>query len=129
MRWRASTASISTAVLVAIERRKDCLICHDTAATAGVPGMLVRSLGQQHVDHRLPIEERWGGWYVTGQHGTIRHKGNIETGRVFLPTPPTDGLNWPSLDGKFDATGCPTETPIHGTAGCRSPIARRLSRS
>ena len=23
-----------------------------------------------------PIEERWGGWYVTGRHGTLRHMGN-----------------------------------------------------
>jgi len=27
-------------------------------------------------DHRSPLEERWGGWYVTGTHGTSRHMGN-----------------------------------------------------
>jgi hypothetical protein len=27
-------------------------------------------------DHRTPFDERWGGWYVTGTHGTQRHRGN-----------------------------------------------------
>jgi hypothetical protein len=27
-------------------------------------------------DHRSPLEQRWGGWYVTGTHGTSRHMGN-----------------------------------------------------
>jgi hypothetical protein len=27
-------------------------------------------------DHSTPIEQRWGGWYVTGTHGSQRHMGN-----------------------------------------------------
>lgn len=27
-------------------------------------------------DHRSPFHERWGGWYVTGTHGALRHMGN-----------------------------------------------------
>jgi uncharacterized protein (TIGR03067 family) len=27
-------------------------------------------------DHRSPFEERWGGYYVTGTHGDIQHRGN-----------------------------------------------------
>jgi len=27
-------------------------------------------------DHRSPLRERWGGWYVSGQHGSQRHLGN-----------------------------------------------------
>jgi hypothetical protein len=27
-------------------------------------------------DHTSPLRERWGGWYVTGQHGSQRHLGN-----------------------------------------------------
>jgi hypothetical protein len=27
-------------------------------------------------DHTTPIEQRWGGWYVTGTHGSQRHMGN-----------------------------------------------------
>jgi hypothetical protein len=60
-----------------ITRNDECLQCHHSARTAGVPGHLVRSvhtLPNGHVkgdetsyvsDHRSPITERWGGWYVT----------------------------------------------------------------
>jgi hypothetical protein len=27
-------------------------------------------------DHRTPFEQRWGGWYVTGTHGSQSHLGN-----------------------------------------------------
>ena len=36
-------------------------------------------------DHRTPFEERWGGWYVTGTHGALRHRGNA------LARDPTSG--------------------------------------
>jgi hypothetical protein len=61
------------------QRRTDnCLVCHSSSRTEGVPGHLVRSLyvdvsgqpmlsaGSRMVDHTTPIEQRWGGWYVTG---------------------------------------------------------------
>jgi hypothetical protein len=66
-----------------------CLQCHDsTGQTLGVPGHIVRSVfagddGMPHfnrgtfkIDHRSPYAERWGGWYVTGEAGTMRHLGN-----------------------------------------------------
>ena len=65
-----------------------CLTCHLSANSLGVPGILVRSmftegtgrtrpqLGSAIVDHRTPLEQRWGGWYVTGSHGSARHMGN-----------------------------------------------------
>jgi hypothetical protein len=81
----------------------ECLLCHYSNTAAGVPGMLVRSSGHMMVDHRLPFEERWGGWYVTGQHGSLRHKGNVETRSAASQS--SDGLNWTSLEGKFDTTG------------------------
>lgn len=28
-------------------------------------------------DHRSPIDERWGGWYVSGRHGSQKHLGNV----------------------------------------------------
>jgi hypothetical protein len=67
----------------------NCLICHSSSRTEGVPGHLVRSLyvdaggqpmlsaGGRVVDHTTPIEERWGGWYVTGTHGAQSHLGNL----------------------------------------------------
>lgn len=72
------------------QRRNDnCLVCHNSSRTEGVPGHLVRSLyvdasgqpllsaGSRMVDHTTPIEQRWGGWYVTGTHGLQKHLGNL----------------------------------------------------
>ncbi len=65
-----------------------CLICHGTVRTQGVPGYLVRSVfcnpagrfvsgtPSYVTDHASPFEQRWGGWYVTGTHGSMRHLGN-----------------------------------------------------
>lgn len=73
-----------------LERQTDrCLLCHGSSRTDGVPGHLVRSLfvdlsgqpifsaGTKLVDHTTPIEDRWGGWYVTGKHGDQKHLGNL----------------------------------------------------
>jgi len=69
-------------------RPNGCLRCHQGPATLGVPGPYVGSvstsatgrpdvrLGTAVTDHRTPFEERWGGWYVTGTHGALRHRGN-----------------------------------------------------
>ncbi|MCA9146381.1 MAG: hypothetical protein KDB05_26545 [Planctomycetales bacterium] len=66
-----------------------CISCHASSRTQGVPGGLVRSVfvdasgqpqfgsGTFNIDHHSPFEERWGGWYVTGTHGEMRHMGNI----------------------------------------------------
>jgi hypothetical protein len=70
-------------------RNDQCLECHASAKSMGVPGHLVRSFatdesgvvdlasGTSLVNHRTPIEERWGGWYVTGTHGRQAHRGNL----------------------------------------------------
>jgi hypothetical protein len=70
-------------------RTDQCLECHASAKTMGVPGHLVRSFstdeqgivdlssGVSLVNHRTPFEERWGGWYVTGKHGDQKHRGNL----------------------------------------------------
>jgi len=68
----------------------NCLQCHDsTGLTLGVPGVTVRSifpaadgqprfsLGGFRTTFRSPYEDRWGGWYVTGSHGDLRHMGNV----------------------------------------------------
>ncbi len=68
-----------------------CLRCHDTYSMSGggVPRHLVgsgftdqfggfASHESWHLTtYQSPIEERWGGWYVTGTHGDQRHMGNI----------------------------------------------------
>jgi hypothetical protein len=88
-----------------LRRRDDCLSCHYSYSTAGVPGMLVRSYEQFAVDHTIPIEKRWGGWYVTGSSGSIPHLGNTDVTELALGHATSARLNWPSFDGKFDTTG------------------------
>ncbi len=68
--------------------RGSCLQCHHSRRTRGVPGHLVRSVyplasglplfraGTIDVTYATPIEERWGGWYVTGKNVPPRHMGN-----------------------------------------------------
>ena len=70
-------------------RRDECLQCHASPKTLGVPGHMVRSVytatdgypifqaGGFVTDHRSPMKERWGGWYVTGTHGADLHMGNV----------------------------------------------------
>ena len=71
-----------------ITRDPDCLSCHGASLTHNWPGVLVRSVfpdargepitsaGSFLTGHDSPLDERWGGWYVTGLHGTARHLGN-----------------------------------------------------
>lgn len=68
--------------------RGQCLTCHATNRTQGIPGYLVRSVyadfsGRPRsgtrtyvTDHTTEFDKRFGGWYVTGQHGDLRHLGN-----------------------------------------------------
>jgi hypothetical protein len=69
-------------------RGTECFQCHLTAETSGVPGLFMMSVlplsDNQHeyargwaMDHRTPIEDRWGGWYVTGTQVPLRHLGNV----------------------------------------------------
>lgn len=45
--------------------------------------MLVRSARQVSVTHSVPFEKRWGGWYVTGQHGSLHHLGNTDLNHLY----------------------------------------------
>jgi hypothetical protein len=97
-------------------RHDECLSCHDSNEALGVPGMLVRSdftapggtalreLGNYLTDHRSPLEQRWGGWYVTGNSGAMRHMGNA---LITDPDNPesaitSETLHVDSLRDKFD---------------------------
>ena len=72
-----------------VRDRGNCLSCHASSRTQGVPGLFVRSVypspsGQPHfgsgtfrTNHASPLKQRWGGWYVTGTHGRQRHMGNV----------------------------------------------------
>lgn len=72
-----------------VRDRGQCLSCHATTRTENVPGYLVRSIypdssgrprtgtSSYTTDYRSLMETRWGGWYVTGTHGKMRHLGNL----------------------------------------------------
>lgn len=71
------------------QRDNSCLSCHGGPFSPGVPGVIVRSVypgpeghpimsqGSTVVDTTTPFSDRWGGWYVTGRHGSILHRGNV----------------------------------------------------
>ena len=103
------------------ERRETCLACHLSWDTLGVPGLQVMSMfplpkdpnayaSGHFVDHRSRLEDRWGGWYVTGTHGDSAHMGNVEVEDVDDPDA-TLGVVPPaieSVEGRFDLEGYAT---------------------
>jgi hypothetical protein len=104
----------TTPPLRQLARDTRCLACHYSTATVGVPGFLVRSipsspngmimpwLGNYTTDHRSPLAERWGGWYVTGKGG--RHLGNAPISDRSIQDVAIDNanLNVASLANRFD---------------------------
>ena len=97
-----------------LARDTRCLECHYSTATLGVPGFLVRSipsapsgmimpwLGNYTTDLRSPLDERWGGWYVTGRGG--RHLGNAPIADQTLRDVQINesNLNLTTLADRFD---------------------------
>jgi hypothetical protein len=95
-------------------RRNDCLRCHMSATTLGVPGVLLRSVfpsisgvplnhaPQYDTDGRMPFDKLWGGWYVTGNSGQARHMGNLIAADEAHPESMLEGgpVHLDSLDGK-----------------------------
>jgi hypothetical protein len=103
-----------------LKRNNDCLACHLSWDTLGVPGLMVESVNPlpdeiSYVNgfntiHASPMDQRWGGWWVTGNHGGARHMGNIpvmpvDKGKSKLANP-RQVLN--SVEGQFDLAGYPT---------------------
>jgi hypothetical protein len=70
-------------------RSNDCLQCHSSSRSMGVPGHVIRSVGTNRsgeidsqtevseITHCTPLADRWAGWYVTGTHGAQTHRGNL----------------------------------------------------
>jgi len=96
-----------------------CLQCHGATHTRGRPGHIVRSvfptdsglpdyaLGTSLVSHQSEFSERFGGWYVTGTHGDLRHRGNS-----WLPKQETSSLRRNQRD--------PTDLDIEKGANAQS---------
>jgi hypothetical protein len=95
-----------------------CLTCHDTFSNmgGGVPqfrfmSTLVNRNGEALTDDlsiettdQTPLQERWGGWYVTGHQGKFNHLGNIQMDSA-RDLPKIDHFkrgNLDNLDGLFD---------------------------
>lgn len=107
-----------------VARPDRCLGCHLSANSLEVPGILVRSmftdatgrarpqLGSTLVDHRTPLEKRWGGWYVTGTHGAARHLGNSMVTDAMAPEAAVNEttLNRTTLDPRVEIGAYPIAT-------------------
>ncbi|MBV9505874.1 MAG: hypothetical protein JO323_12805 [Acidobacteriia bacterium] len=99
-------------------RRDTCLQCHQGLGTLGVPGILVTSVypgadgmpafrgANKITDHRSSFEERWGGWYVSGTHGSQFHMGNAVGHNPAMPQllDQQGTQNLTSLERKFDTS-------------------------
>lgn len=103
-----------------LTRSDECLSCHLSWETLGVPGLMVQSVfplpdEKSYVNGFItlqgsPLERRWGGWWVTGNHGGVPHMGNVpvrpaDQGKSRLANPMQPLA---SLQGQFDLKGYPT---------------------
>jgi hypothetical protein len=92
------------------KRAFECLGCHVTGDTLGVPGFLMfSSTREEHpevpsvprpIDQRDALKLRFGGWFVTGSAGSTPHMGNEAAA--------LDGRRsreLSSVDGLFDPAG------------------------
>ena len=99
-------------------REETCLACHLSPDTLGVPGLMVFSVfsipqdqysyaGGGVTDHRTPLDERWGGWFVTGRPGSARHLANTEIPQSLRVPGERYGVprQLDSLAGLFDPRG------------------------
>lgn len=98
------------------KRNNECLACHLSWETLGVPGLMVQSVyplkdEYSYVNgfttvHGSPLDQRWGGWWVTGDPGGAKHIGNVSVmyndkgSKLANPIRPL-----PSLEGLFDLKG------------------------
>jgi hypothetical protein len=101
-----------------VRQTYECLQCHDGSMTKGVPGHIMRSVyarvdgqpdfraGTYITTDQSPMEERWGGWYVTGTHGGQRHMGNAMVKSADNPDliDRDSGANQKSLARYFDTS-------------------------
>ncbi len=107
------------------ERDASCLACHGGPFTPEVPGLLVRSVfpnaaghlimsqGSTVVDTTTPFKDRWGGWYVTGRHGSAVHRGNVTATELTdqsCDMPVEKGANVTDLTDLFDTTPYPRKS-------------------
>ena len=106
-----------------LTRETACLRCHLTWDTLGVPGLQVLSTFPMSddpnayadglvADHRTPIDQRWGGWFVTGKSVPARHMGNqpVIVPAAALKKAPVPPRRLASVAEEFDTTGYPARS-------------------
>ena len=92
------------------KRAFECLGCHVTGDTLGVPGLLMFSTTRpepsqfsgfpHHIDQSDPLSRRFGGWFVTGSAGSVPHMGN-----EVAALDSRSSRELASVSGLFDAGG------------------------
>jgi hypothetical protein len=102
------------------EERDVCELCHNRdvfVATVypgadGTPAFLGGNSLFHRTDHASPFHDRWGGWYVTGKHGSMTHLGNAVAHNPYRPLEvETEGTqNRTSLADKIDVSNYPVPT-------------------
>jgi len=95
------TAGSGLVTGLSIDRHDECLSCHFSHRTALVPGMI------EPMGHSRPLERRWGGWYVTGNLGTIQHLGNVDIEKLKSGDAVSAATAVMSLEKAFDIRGYP----------------------
>lgn len=72
-----------------VQRSTKCMNCHAGNATRRLPGLIAESLLVSQAGssletfrrdvqgHQIPLESRFGGWHLTGQHNISNHKANV----------------------------------------------------
>lgn len=102
------------------KRSDSCLACHLSWDTLGVPGFFLMSTltvpDDVHTyasgfssDDRRSFDERWGGWYVTGNVGSLLHMGNVPVSATSTAAR-AEARTLKSLDESFDTAGFPAHT-------------------
>jgi hypothetical protein len=108
---------------VTLSRQSDCLACHLSWDTRGVPGLMTTSMYPLPDDPNAyangfatvqgsPLEQRWGGWWVTGDTGGAQHMGNIPVmpAEKNFARPRNPKAPLASVEGFFDLKGYPAAT-------------------
>lgn len=99
-------------------RNDQCLACHLSWDTLGVPGFFLMSTltvpddkntyaSGFSSDHRKDFDTRWGGWYVTGNIRSLVHMGNVPVSRTDQPAR-AGARMLKSLDERFEIQGFPS---------------------
>lgn len=110
---------------VKFESHPQCIQCHAGSATNFIPGPLARSVHPDAkgrvrgtvrsfdlVSHKVPMDERWGGWWVTGAGKKFPHRGNRTVGNGTREISPKGA---PVLEDLSEILDNPEAFPVVGS--------------